>query len=767
MDSQQALFDGLITSAQQAEREGELDVAVSAWQLVRSRFPGRSVGFLSGAACLKKLGRPSEAEAILAEARSQFPDEEWVAVEHAWVVYELGDLATAGKLWRGVRQSFPSNLHGYMGGGLTARRTGDFDEADDIYRVALIRYPTNAEPFIDYAWCAEERRDIPEAIGRWDTVRARFPDMSFGYVRSAALLRQSGRSLEADAINQEALKRFPDDASVATAYAAAAHQQGDWAEALRRWESVVLKFGHFAEGRCGAAQALTELSRYAEAAQVLSPALRMFPDDPRVAIVNGWLAMRRRDVEEAIKIWQDIHARFPDYPETIRGYALALREVGRADDADALILEGTLRFPDDALTATDFARIAENRQDWKEAMTRWQALLARFPDLAAAYIGLGNSLFGAGQIADANAVFQAGLKRLPDEIGIAAAEAQAFERLKNWAGALECWRKVQDRFPGNPIGFVGLGRALRICGELERSIELLHRSLQRFPQNLELEIQLALALGATGEWPKAVALWEDLRQRYPRGQLLATRAYQMMEEARHDQPELFNSPLGSIADAAPEDGDNKALATLLKRFESLGDDCEFGLVQRIFHAGALGLLRWARTLPENLIKALDARFDGVGDPENTIISIVGNEYMTEDRRYSMIGHTFTPPSAITFEEFSVEQCRRMQWLRRKLIDDLTAGRKIFVYKTERVTDAEILAVYEALQRYSTNITLLFVRLQDNEHEAGTVRRVIGNLFVGYMDRFSTIDISISIWARLCQTVANEPAELVEQQAAPL
>jgi tetratricopeptide (TPR) repeat protein len=357
----------------------------------------------------------------------------------------------------------------------------------------------------------------------------------------------------------------------------------------------------------------------------------------------------------------------------------------------------------------------------------------------------------------AKAVYRAGLERLPNDADIAAAEAQAVERLQDWPTALDLWATLQERFPGNPVGYVALGRTLRDSGQLERSVEVLTDGLRRFPDNLELEIQLALTWGSTGEWQKAVEIWEALRQRYPRGHLMATRAYQMMEEARRDKPELFEIPQSETTDVLDLSGDTKTLAALLKRFESLGDDSEFGLVQRIFQADALGLLRWGRTLPDKLVSALDARFAGVGDPEHTIIPIQGNEYMTEDRRYSMLSHTFTPPSSAPIEEFSVEHCRRIQWLRQRLLDDLSAARKIFVYKTEVITDAELLAIYAALQRYSTDITLLFVRRQESGHPAGTVERVTGNLFVGYIDRFSTIDISLSIWIRLCQGVASELA----------
>src|ERR1700761_1738697 len=76
------------------------------------------------------------------------------------------------------------------------------------------------------------------------------------------------------------------------------------------------------------------------------------------------------------------------------------------------------------------------------------------------------------------------------------------------------------------------------------------------------------------------------------------------------------------------------------RFESLGGTghgCEFGLFQRHFGAEPLGLLRWADTPVDLLIKALESRFEGVGAPDNTILFAPedGTEWWTRDKRFWM------------------------------------------------------------------------------------------------------------------------------------
>jgi hypothetical protein len=213
---------------------------------------------------------------------------------------------------------------------------------------------------------------------------------------------------------------------------------------------------------------------------------------------------------------------------------------------------------------------------------------------------------------------------------------------------------------------------------------------------------------------------------------------------------------GTLAFEIPEslaEIEADSLTALLMRFESIGTNCEFGLVQRRHNAEPLGLLRWAAISPDALVTALENRLSGVGEPEHTIIFAQNGEYMTEDRRYYMLSHTFTSTTAEPMERFGPLQCRRIQFLRRKLLGDLAAGVKIFVYKAhDGISDAQMMALYEAMLGYCPRIALLCVRLA--AARAGTVERVRDKLFAGYLGRFSNVDPAVEDWIRLCQAVVD-------------
>jgi tetratricopeptide (TPR) repeat protein len=362
-------------------------------------------------------------------------------------------------------------------------------------------------------------------------------------------------------------------------------------------------------------------------------------------------------------------------------------------------------------------------------------------------------------IKEAERVFHNAALRFPDDVDVAAAYAGAAENIPDWATAQSRWQSVQERFPASHVGHLGFGRTLRESGQLSRAAEVLRESLQRFPNHWLFEIELAFTLSAQRRWPEALELWASLRVRFPQDNNVRSNITWILGQAVADQ-NAHGAPAFEIPqvllDPATEDDPRLAHVQLLKRFESLGDTCEFGMVQRLYHVEQMSLLRWARTTPDKLIEALATRFAGVGEEQYTIIEVNEGEYVTQDTRYFMHSHTFTSPAAEPLEVFAPEQRRRMQWLRRKLIENLTAASKIFIYRYEDgITDADVTALHAALLDYSPHNKLLCVRLVDAAHPVGAVDRLADGLFVGYIDRFSTVNINVDAWLTLCGAVADQ------------
>jgi len=205
------------------------------------------------------------------------------------------------------------------------------------------------------------------------------------------------------------------------------------------------------------------------------------------------------------------------------------------------------------------------------------------------------------------------------------------------------------------------------------------------------------------------------------------------------------SEVSRPANNVPESvGGDISTADLMMQFEGLGgtsQGCEFGLVQRALGAEPLSLLRWSQMTALSLAEALEADFEGVGTPEQTVLDYfewpTHREYRTQDRRFQMTMHTWVKENEKPFDAMYDMACQRLRFLRDKLLGDLAEPSKIFVFKLgdRPCTSEEIARIFAALRRHGPN-TLLDVRIADDTHPTGTVEQIRDGLLIGYISRFN-------------------------------
>jgi hypothetical protein len=194
---------------------------------------------------------------------------------------------------------------------------------------------------------------------------------------------------------------------------------------------------------------------------------------------------------------------------------------------------------------------------------------------------------------------------------------------------------------------------------------------------------------------------------------------------------------------------------MIMRFESLGDNCEFGLVQRQFGAEPLGLLRFSFIELPLLLRGLRTGFDGLGDPATTDVIVVGNdrEFVVKESVYGMTYHTFQYEHQLSLDAVRQQQATRLHFLKRKLMEDIANGEKIFVLKrTPALRPEEVLPIYATLNELGSN-WLLWLVPADPAHRPGTVEVLLPGLLRGYMDRFAPAEnaheLSMPVWTAVC------------------
>ena len=191
-------------------------------------------------------------------------------------------------------------------------------------------------------------------------------------------------------------------------------------------------------------------------------------------------------------------------------------------------------------------------------------------------------------------------------------------------------------------------------------------------------------------------------------------------------------------------------------FESLGSDCEFGLVQRECGAEPLGLLRFSTVPLLPLVTGLDTDFEGVDDRSALDFEIdPSDEYIALQRRYKLRYHTFQYQADVIRDAMYDRELRKLSFLRRKFLEQLASGGKIFVYKSwDRCQLPQIETLYRSIRAHGSN-ALLWVTQAGNGDTPGAVREVYQGLYLGMMRRFSQPVVGqdhrdIVEWIELCQ-----------------
>jgi hypothetical protein len=220
--------------------------------------------------------------------------------------------------------------------------------------------------------------------------------------------------------------------------------------------------------------------------------------------------------------------------------------------------------------------------------------------------------------------------------------------------------------------------------------------------------------------------------------------------------DLFNAPLQKPLDE---------VSSLVMRFESLGDNCEFGLLQRQMGTERLGLFRYAGTpRAPALIEGLQNKFHGFATPDDLKFHLLGGEWMAVSRHYGFEFHTHRYQTSMTEDEVRAAESVHLRFLVRLLLEDIEDSPKIFVRRNGRwgnsAPEDGMYALYHALREIGP-ARLLWVTLADGGHPHGTVIRLEDGLFRGYIDTLSDYADAFRYSAASWITLLREAIRLID------
>jgi tetratricopeptide (TPR) repeat protein len=473
---------------------------------------------------------------------------------------------------------------------------------------------------------------------------------------------------------------------------------------------------------------------------------------------KAWAAMSRQDSAEALRLWQELRRDFPERPE---GYVWPIQVMwqdGRLDEADAMAAAARARFPEDPEVAVQHAWIAMKRERWEEALGWWAMARSHAPDRLETYLWAVRALWRSGRLDDADAIAAEAFERFPNNTDVQAECAWIAVNRQDWEAALRYWSLVRDAEPERLDATAGTAQALRNLGHTDEAAEIVTDALARHPESAELAVEHVWLAVAGGDWAAAATRLEAARPRLPDARAFAESLGWVDYQVRALRDADEGSVPGAAAVGAAGTDEEIAVTDLMLGFESLGERCDFGAVQRHHGVEPLGLLRFAFSRFDPLIAGLEERFEAVGTVEDTSFELWQDETILYMRKYGIVFHTFVYqkelPTAEKRAAFQEQQRRRLLFLKKKLVEDLEDPQKIYVYSSdERVADADARRLFGALRAYGPN-SLLYVRPADAAHPPGSVEVLEEGLYAGYYTGLNNFlageQPPFPLWRELCE-----------------
>lgn len=502
--------------------------------------------------------------------------------------------------------------------------------------------------------------------------------------------------------------------------AIAAQSEGAWENALTYWNRARTICPE--SDVCWAAEiALLQIvQRWSDARHLAQEAMTRHPAS--VDILAQLIAVEGQGGQWHIVDRHLRHLRetYPDHP-----YVIDNMEKMAARSAEGLAAMRT-----DKLVT--FAEEADAAHDWLQSVKLWGLLVDREGQNRSCVLGYCRALRESAQFDRAEEALSQAVRDFPEDAEIAAHYAELAKSRGDWQEAARRWDDVVQHFPNltmlhslATVSFAG-------AGQFDRAEAMMEKLIAADPENVELRVRHAMLADSQNLWRAAMDRWDEaLRLRPDDPNIRNARGDAIWQWQAHNLEEGTTSP----GDEPPMEGDPETTKDLALRFEGLGDHCEFGTIQRRLGADPLGLFRFAAIDAEALARLIRNRLEPLGEAAFIELGLTASdEYMVRDTRGFFHMHCFVRKGSVDADRFLKQQITRMAYLKRKLIEDLETGAKIFVHKSSlhRIADEVAIDLHDAIETFGRN-TLLVIRMQDDDNPAGSVSVLREGLMVGYVN----------------------------------
>jgi len=241
------------------------------------------------------------------------------------------------------------------------------------------------------------------------------------------LTQQAARARYMPLELDELMRRHPSHPQPLIEFTNVLQEAGKWEELAAATQALRRLFASQAHGYILGCTALRRLGRHEEAEPLAISAMLRFPRARSAFESYAYCASDRGDWPEAERRWTTAARRFSNWSWARLMWANALFQIGRRDEADAMLAAAVQTWPEEWVVWLSYGDMATRLGHWPEAVRRWREARARFIERPEPFARLTEALVGAGEIAEAEALIAEGSFLFPRHPGILAARTKVSE----------------------------------------------------------------------------------------------------------------------------------------------------------------------------------------------------------------------------------------------------------------------------------------------------------------------------------------------------
>ncbi|MEA3213731.1 MAG: protein O-GlcNAc transferase [Chthoniobacter sp.] len=297
--------------------------------------------------------------------------------------------------------------------------------------------------------------------------------------------------------------------------AVALHRRGALAEAIARYERLLIDEPRHAAVLANLASALKRAGRDGEALECLRRALEADATRPEVWFNQGNLLHQTGRLPEAEASFRRALALDPAMVPAQVNLANLLRDQRCFEEAERLYREALRLQPDLAVAATNLARLLAHTGRADEAIELHRRILRLAPQSAASLRGLALLLYQRRELEEAARLYQQAIEAEPRHADTFNSLGVVLKELGRSAEAVGCWEQALALDPALAAAHNNLGAMFRLRRQPQGAIAHLREAVRLAPDDAMAGANLAHALLDLGQVAEAEALARGIIAAHP------------------------------------------------------------------------------------------------------------------------------------------------------------------------------------------------------------------------------------------------------------